>query len=304
MLRLSIICIVIFFYVTIVICNVEYIPNLDKLGNLTIKYGNTTEIRFHLKDPSNILVQSQLDLIRLEQIRQGALLDQLLEKFHQLTSLEYQEFPGSCAEATALNRNSGIYQIRIPDYSLHPFIVSCDEDSHGGGWTIVLHRQDGSVDFFLFWKQYKNGFGNVKGEFFIGLEKLYAMTKELDQELIIVMEDVKGEKRYAKYNRFAIDSEANQYALKVLGEYSGDAGDSLSAHVNHKFTTQDRDNDGHKDNCAKMFTGAWWYASCHTSNLMGKYNDSTFGKGINWLAFTTHTASLKRVQMMIRPKRS
>ncbi|KAH8298508.1 hypothetical protein KR044_008955 [Drosophila immigrans] len=241
MLRLGITCTVLCFYISTLHCNEEYIQNLDKLGNLTIKYGNTTEIRFHVKDSSNILVQSQLDVMRVEQVRQGALLDQLLENFHQLTSLEPQQFPGSCAEATALNRLSGIYQILVPDYSVHPFIVSCDEDSHGGGWTIVLRREDGSVDFYRFWQQYKNGFGNVNGEFFIGLQKLYAMTKELDQELLIVMEDFKGQKRYAKYNRFAIDSESNQYAMKVLGEYSGDAGDSLRGHVNQKFTSQDRE---------------------------------------------------------------
>ncbi|KAH8355202.1 hypothetical protein KR093_008294, partial [Drosophila rubida] len=114
---------------------------------------------------------------------------------------------------------------------------------HGGGWSIVMRRQDGSVDFYRFWKHYQSGFGNVHGEFFIGLDKLHAMTKELDQELLIVMEDMKGQKRYAKYNQFAIDSEANQYAMKVLGEYSGDAGDSLRGHANRKFTTQDRDND-------------------------------------------------------------
>lgn len=37
---------------------------------------------------------------------------------------------------------------------------------------------------------------------------------------------------------------------------------------------------------------------------MGKYNETTFGKGINWYAFTGHNASLKQVKMMIRPKRN
>ncbi|KAL7738373.1 hypothetical protein ACLKA6_006691 [Drosophila palustris] len=304
LLRIIGICTILLLSTSVLKCDEEYTQSLDKLGNLTIKYGNSTEIRFHVKDSTNKLLQSQFDVMRMEQIRQGGLLDELVQKLNTLISLEPSQFPGSCAEATAVSRRTGVYQILIPSYSVHPFIVSCDEDSHGGGWTIVMRRQDGSVDFYLFWKHYKNGFGNVNGEFFMGLEKLHAMTKDLDQELLIVMEDFKGQKRFARYNRFAIDSEQNEYALHVLGEYSGDAGDSLTAHIGRKFTSQDRDNDEHKDNCAKLFTGGWWYASCHTSNLLGKYNDNTFGKGINWLTFTTHTASLKNVQMMIRPRRS
>lgn len=304
LLRIILICTILLHCTYIFKCDEEYVQNVDKLGNLTIKYGNSTEIRFQVKDTTNKLLQSQLEVIRIEQNRQGQLLDELTEKLNMLTTLEPSQFPGSCAEATAVTRRTGVYQILIPDYSVHPFIVSCDEDSHGGGWTIVMRRQDGSVDFYLFWKHYKNGFGNVNGEFWMGLEKLHIMTKDLDQELLIVMEDMNGQKRFARYNRFAIDSEKNEYALHVLGEYSGDAGDSLIGHAGRKFTSQDHDNDEHKDNCAKLFTGAWWYTNCHSSNLLGKYNDNTFGKGINWLTFTTHTASLKRVQMMIRPRRS
>ncbi|KAH8398972.1 hypothetical protein KR222_005827, partial [Zaprionus bogoriensis] len=48
-----------------------------------------------------------------------------------------------------------------------------------------------------------------------------------------------------------------------LGEYSGDAGDSLRGHVGFKFSSQDKDNDTHKDNCAQLFMGGWWYNSCH-----------------------------------------
>ncbi|XP_034477655.1 ficolin-2-like [Drosophila innubila] len=304
MLRIIAISTILLLGASVLKCDEDHVPSLDKLGNLTIKYGNTTEIRFNVKDTYNKLLQAQYDVMRMEQIRQGGLLDDLVAKFNKLTSLEPSQFPGSCAEATALSRRTGVYQIVIPDYSVHPFIVSCDEDSHGGGWTIVMRRHDGSVDFYLFWKHYKNGFGNVNGEFFIGLEKLHIMTKELDQELLIMMEDFKGQKRFARYNRFVIDSEQNEYALKVLGEYSGDAGDSLIGHAGRKFTAQDRDNDENPANCATQYTGAWWYSSCHSSNLLGKYNDNTFGKGINWLTFTTHTASLKNVQMMIRPRRS
>jgi hypothetical protein len=39
-----------------------------------------------------------------------------------------------------------------------------------------------------------------------------------------------------------------------------------------KFSTFDRDNDmSTSTNCAIQFTGAWWYAACHTFNPNGHY---------------------------------
>ncbi|XP_032596875.1 ryncolin-1-like [Drosophila grimshawi] len=164
---------------------------------------------------------------------------------------------------------------------------------------------DGSVDFYLFWDDFKKGFGNLDGEFFIGLDKLHFMTRDGDNELIIAMEDFEGNRRNAYYDRFSIGSEEEAYKLRTLGEYYGDAGDSLVRHLGEKFSTRDRNNaqwDG--GNCAKERQGAWWYFNyCHDSNLMGRYNDNTRGKGINWYEFTGYETTLKRVEMKIRWKR-
>nr|XP_036668719.1 angiopoietin-related protein 4-like [Drosophila suzukii] len=42
-----------------------------------------------------------------------------------------------------------------------PTTVSCDQESHEGGWTAILRRNDGSQDFFREWKDYKQGFGDL-----------------------------------------------------------------------------------------------------------------------------------------------
>ncbi|KAM8713609.1 hypothetical protein ACLKA7_013861 [Drosophila subpalustris] len=301
---LRIICILLMLKISTLKCDDEYVKDFEKLGNLTIKYGNTTEIRFQIKDPSIKLLQSQLETLQAEQTKMFAELNAKIDKLTSThVNMETDHFAKSCGEATALSRRTGVYQILIPEYSVHPFLVSCDEDTQGGGWTILLRREDGSVKFYRYWNDYKNGFGNVNGEFFIGLDKLHVLTKGLDQELLFVMEDSKGQTKFAKYDLFAIGSEKDLYVLHTLGDFSGDAGDSFSGQLSYKFTTRDRDNDVYTGNCAQEYKAGWWYNKCHGSNLMGVYNETAYGKGINWGTFNGLNDSLKRVKMMIRQRR-
>ncbi|XP_037810290.1 fibrinogen C domain-containing protein 1-like [Lucilia sericata] len=212
--------------------------------------------------------------------------------------------PKDCAEATACTHHSGFYKIQIPPYTEPPFYVECDAKTDGGDWIVIQRRQDGSVEFYRNWDEYQLGFGDIDGEFFIGLHKLYALTNNNGpQELLIEMEDVNQKTAFAKYDAFAIANETDMYKLKKLGRYSGTAGDSLQDSVGCKFTTKDRHNDRNSENCAVMYIGAWWYKACHLSNLNGQYGNNEFGKGINWKTFSTYTASLKYVRMMIRRRR-
>jgi len=96
----------------------------------------------------------------------------------------------------------------------------------GGGWTVFQRRQDGSVDFFRGWNDYKAGFGQLAAEFWLGNDKIHRLTASRPSSLRVELEDWNGVKAYAKYGTFSIGDEQAQYRLEV-GSYSGTAGDSL-----------------------------------------------------------------------------
>ena len=161
-------------------------------------------------------------------------------------------------------------------------------------------RQDGSVDFYRGWNDYKAGFGQLTAEFWLGNDKIHRLTASRPSSLRVELEDWNGVRAYATYGKFNIDDEQAQYRLEV-GSFSGTAGDSLANHNNMAFTTKDRDNDRYSSyNCAVLNTGAWWYNSCWGSNLNGKYlGDKNDQRGATWGGFKG-SHSLKSTEMKLR----
>ncbi|XP_052223516.1 ficolin-2-like [Dreissena polymorpha] len=192
------------------------------------------------------------------------------------------------------------------EYIINPYgmKVYCDVDSKNKGWIVIQRRMDGSVDFNRSWADYKAGFGNVKGEFWLGNEYIYQLTKDQPKELRIDMETFDGRKRYALYSAFSVLSESEKYKLRVAGN-TGDARDNLeTVHNNVSFSTFDADNDQSTTGCcACKYGGGWWYDQCFLVNLNGKYfkesETASDWQGIRWYSFTSITQSLKYVQMSI-----
>ena len=171
----------------------------------------------------------------------------------------------------------------------------------GGGWTTFQRRQDGSQDFYLYWTDYENGFGNISNEFWLGLAQMHRLTASTARtELRVDLEDFNSNTRYAQYTDFGIGDASSNYVLTVAG-YSGTAGDSLGpTHNNQPFSTRDRDNDNWSSNCAQSRMGAWWYNICYNSNLNGLYYSTPTidGRGVIWDQFTSQ--SLKVSEMKLR----
>ena len=104
--------------------------------------------------------------------------------------------------------------------------VLCDMNTDNGGWTVFQRRLDGSVDFYLDWKSYKHGFGDLNGEFWLGNDNLHRLTAFDNVTLRVNLEDFDGNKTYAEYTTFKVADEADKYRL-LIGGYSGTAGDSI-----------------------------------------------------------------------------
>ena len=125
----------------------------------------------------------------------------------------------NCAEVyKSGDKISGVYKID-PD-GLGEFEVFCDQKTAGGGWTVFQKRRDGSIDFYRAWDAYKRGFGNLNGEFWLGLDKIHRLTVSSKNKLRVDLEDLHGNTAFAEYSLFSVTSERAKYQLN-LGSYSG-----------------------------------------------------------------------------------
>ncbi|XP_058481187.1 fibrinogen-like 2a [Solea solea] len=227
--------------------------------------------------------------------------------------------PRDCSDYNVLElRKNGVYRV-TPDPRNGTFEVFCDMESFGGGWTVIQQRLNGSVSFNRTWVEYKKGFGNHRGEFWLGNDHIHLLTKAKDMVLRIELEDFEGVREYAKYDQFYVANEFLRYRLSLSG-YSGTAGNAMSfnKHFNHDqkfFTTPDRDNDMyHSGNCGAYYSSGWWFDACMSANLNGKYYHKRYKgvrNGIFWGTWhnmsteyypTNYRQAFKTVKMMMRPK--
>ncbi|KAG9272386.1 hypothetical protein AMEX_G13378 [Astyanax mexicanus] len=238
----------------------------------------------------------------------------------QRSSENYKDkTPRDCSDLIKKNHSNGVYSVTPGGSNKSTFMVFCDMEVSGGGWTVIQHRFDGSISFNRTWNDYKRGFGNLTGEFWLGNDKIHWLTSTRAMVLRVELEDLDGVKEYAQYNRFRVANESQHYRLSI-GGYSGTAGNAMqfSKKFNHdqkNFTTPDRDNDRYPSgNCGAYYSSGWWFDACMAANLNGKYYEMKYKgtrNGIFWGTWhnisteyylTNDRQSFKTVRMMVRPR--
>ncbi|KAM9837515.1 microfibril-associated glycoprotein 4-like [Aulostomus maculatus] len=200
----------------------------------------------------------------------------------------------------------GVYTV-YPQCLASPVQVYCDmsednTDNSAEKWTVLQRRQDGTVNFLMRWNDYKAGFGNASGEYWLGLETMHLLTQAKNYELRVDMEDFDGQKVYALYSSFSVGTEAKGYPLHLGNFVQGAAGDSLASHNMMKFSTTDRDQDLHATHCARTYGGGFWFGSCFKAHPNGPYawGPTIYANGVQWKTFTGYYYSLKTMTMKIR----
>uniref|UniRef100_A0A3Q3GMM4 Fibrinogen C-terminal domain-containing protein n=1 Tax=Labrus bergylta TaxID=56723 RepID=A0A3Q3GMM4_9LABR len=189
-------------------------------------------------------------------------------------------------------RRSGVYSIVLSPGSSRP--VYCDMETEGGGWTVLQRRRDGSVSFNRGWLEYREGFGEPRGEHWLGNQQLHLLSNQGHYSLRIDLQDWSNAHRHAQLPSMGlspIDDEENHYRLHVSG-FNGTVKDSFSwYHDQQSFSTPDTGNI-----CAEISHAGWWYHQCFYANLNGVYY-----KIKTLLLHQGGHYSLKAVTMMIRP---
>ncbi|KAJ8033760.1 Fibrinogen-like protein A [Holothuria leucospilota] len=101
------------------------------------------------------------------------------------------------------------------------FEAHCDPSDDGGGWTVIYRRHYGYIEFNRTWEEYKDGFGFLGSEFWIGNKKLAFLTNQRQYEIQLFIENAGGFSFYVHYNFFRISDERSNFKLVGLGSYTG-----------------------------------------------------------------------------------
>jgi len=136
---------------------------------------------------------------------------------------------------------------------------------------LIQQNTDGSGFFNRSWAEFKVGFNDSRGNYWLGNDLLHQLTSKARYKLrCLVQARSNGVVYVANYYTFRVESESNDYLLRV-DDYSGNAGDSMSYHNGVKFSTYDRENDLAHDvyweHCANFLAGGFWYNSCYRAGM-------------------------------------
>jgi len=120
--------------------------------------------------------------------------------------------------STSLVKEPAVF-IQLTLMVQEPLMCSVTKQQPVGGGQCSRRDWMALLIFYRGWADYKNGFGNLNGEVWLGLDKIHRLTNTKNR-LRVDLEDTTGKTAYAEYDMFAVTSEKTKYKLSY-GSYSG-----------------------------------------------------------------------------------
>ena len=156
-----------------------------------------------------------------------------------------------------------------------------------------------NVYAFDFWAEFKVGFNDTRGNYWLGNDLLHQLTKAGRFKLRCLLDSREnGFIFVAKYRIFVVGSEAENYKLTV-GDFSGNAGDSMRYQNGMAFTTYDRDNDRLTRNCAQVDGGGFWHNRCIRAGVNMPIMNGGGGSIFSWLDLPVSNKALNSASMWL-----
>ena len=140
---------------------------------------------------------------------------------------------------------------------------------------LMIQQNINGSDFFnRSWAEFKVGFNDSSGNFWLGNELIHQLTHNHHPGYTLRFDLQQRDSLrwyYVEYSSFVVFSETTNYRMLVTG-HSGNTNDAFSYSSGMMFTTYDRDNDpwtntDYNNNCAVYEGGGFWYNQCAYANV-------------------------------------
>ncbi|KAK6180401.1 hypothetical protein SNE40_012565 [Patella caerulea] len=166
-----------------------------------------------------------------------------------------------------------------PNPDVEPFKVYCIMNY--GGRTHVLYHLSESTNLTRNWEAYRNGFGVLTGDHWLGLEYVYHLVNSRNFKLEFETRNSLNNQFKQTYSNFKIANETDGYRITSVGTFSGPMADCMTDLLEIPFSTYDH-GDANGLECAAAYGGGWWFRDyCARCNMVGRLVTTPDGNRLN-----------------------
>lgn len=202
-----------------------------------------------------------------------------------------------CSQALSHGNNlNGAYLVK-PKHAMEAFPVFC-ERSGSNDYTVIQRRVNHKMDFNISWKRYKEGFGSVNRNFWLGFDQILTLMNNQTVELEVGLTcdlDTRGSFALETFqlDDLSIAGEEHEYEIQlpIPGTTPGSQSEeeirsSLLGLAGRPFSTHDRDSSS--PGCRNTTSGGWWLdTQCDFGNLNAPFTEYGLDSNNNSLWYIT-----------------